>query len=203
LCRTFTEAGYENSVRLFAELSNYDYYAGTGIEVCKLPDNAKDLAPFEKMFEYYNKTSSEFSKSLLPHLNAFHGHLVEIRKREIIRMVMTPLFEKAINDYDITAWVAAYDEIGYLAIRFLESHAIEIPGQISVIGFDDLPESQVEHLTSYNFNFESASYRILSFLLNPPSFATPGSVIEYDIEGLVIERMTTNREDTVPRRRIR
>jgi DNA-binding LacI/PurR family transcriptional regulator len=66
-----------------------------------------------------------------------------------------------------TAIVAANDHMALGALRALHAHGIEVPGQMSVVGYDDLPESRFFEppLTTVHHDFARQGERCMEVLL--------------------------------------
>jgi len=104
---------------------------------------------------------------------------------------------------DITAWVGYSDTIALACKELLESMDIAIPGDISVMGFDDSQRAWQSGLTSYNFNTAGYVGAIVSFLLRPQSSSRrrasgPGVV---ELKGFVNDRGSVRALSVVPHRR--
>jgi DNA-binding LacI/PurR family transcriptional regulator len=53
------------------------------------------------------------------------------------------LFEKTTLAKDVTVIVGVNDQVAFGIIKYLKETGIKIPGQMSVVGFDDLPISEM------------------------------------------------------------
>jgi DNA-binding LacI/PurR family transcriptional regulator/DNA-binding transcriptional regulator YhcF (GntR family) len=110
------------------------------------------------------------------------------------RILAEPLYEKALSHKSITAWVCANDGTAMSALLFLSQHKIRVPGQISVIGFDNHPYALENGLSSYDFNISGILHRIIWFIRQPnvrPA-REPGPE---EVEGMIIERETTGKAE--------
>lgn len=94
----------------------------------------------------------------------FRGSIWKVLERLDLYAQMKPLFEAALLDKDITAWVCVNDNVAHAALTFLNTAGIEVPGRIAVTGFDDIAEAKVSGLTTYNFHFDRMGYRAVEFL---------------------------------------
>ena len=109
-------------------------------------------------------------------------------------MTLTSLFKKAAADKTITAWVCANDSMAFSALSFLHEKKITVPGDISVIGFDNTPVKALDNqLTSLDFNALGAVHRILNFIARPPKPRGRYRHTPIEIEGMIIERGTTGK----------
>ncbi|MBN1600681.1 MAG: substrate-binding domain-containing protein [Chitinispirillaceae bacterium] len=80
---------------------------------------------------------------------------------------MRPLFEKALDDKSISAWVMANDFTATMAIDYLKERSVKIPENLSVISFDNTIDAMEYQLTSYDFNNSGIISVILRFILAP------------------------------------
>jgi DNA-binding LacI/PurR family transcriptional regulator len=59
------------------------------------------------------------------------------------------------------------DDTAMLILDFLRQHRRDVPGDISLVGFDNTAEGARSGLTSYDFDFERFNYYVLRYLLEP------------------------------------
>jgi LacI family transcriptional regulator len=71
-------------------------------------------------------------------------------------------------DQDVTALIAANDQIALGAIAALESRGVSVPADMSVVGFDDIPESRYFRppLTTVRFDFAAFGRLAIDRLLS-------------------------------------
>jgi DNA-binding GntR family transcriptional regulator len=84
---------------------------------------------------------------------------------QFLRQMLEPLFATALSERSITAWVAANDVVGLLALDFLKRNGVRVPRQVSVVAFDDSNEAFVSGLSSYNFNVPALVLAMLEHIL--------------------------------------
>jgi DNA-binding LacI/PurR family transcriptional regulator len=112
----------------------------------------------------------------------------------ILDLYLSKLFKQAHQARDCTAWVAANDNMALRSIRFLKEKGVAIPDEISIIGFDNLPQLAFENrLTSYDFNVGGIIHRMLWFILRPDRVQGEMNKLIVEVEGLLIERETTGK----------
>ena len=71
-----------------------------------------------------------------------------------------------------TAWIGANDAVAMMAVDWLKARGIEVPGAISVTGFDDTSAALRSGLTSYRFDSASmARAMLLQILSSGPTAA--------------------------------
>ncbi|MBD3216615.1 MAG: hypothetical protein GF311_28630 [Candidatus Lokiarchaeota archaeon] len=110
--------------------------------------------------------------------------------RALVRKQVDRLFEKALQQPEITAWVAANDEVALWALDLLAEKGVRVPKEISVMGFDDRTEALQERLTSYNFNFRAIIPAMIDFVLRKERSLAHRMRKPLEIEGTIIERQT-------------
>jgi DNA-binding LacI/PurR family transcriptional regulator len=68
---------------------------------------------------------------------------------------------------DLTAVFAANDQMALGFLRLLHEHGREVPGDVSIVGFDDIPEAEffTPPLTTIRQDFNEMGRRSLHLLL--------------------------------------
>jgi DNA-binding LacI/PurR family transcriptional regulator/DNA-binding transcriptional regulator YhcF (GntR family) len=114
----------------------------------------------------------------------------QVHLREIINY-MVPLFEAALENPGVTAWVCSMDYIALFALRYLADRGITVPQRLSVIGFDNIQLSLENGLSTYHFDLGTLAHNMLIHLIQPVwrPFLNIKRVTE--INGRIIERETT------------
>ncbi|MBD3421496.1 MAG: GntR family transcriptional regulator [Chitinivibrionales bacterium] len=108
----------------------------------------------------------------------------------VMRGKIEPLFEAAVQDKNVTAWIVCNDDIAAWALDYLQMRDLEVPRRISVIAFDDTLQAQRIGLTSYNFNMAAMTHLMLNFVLNRRMDNRALASGPTEIEGTIIERTT-------------
>ncbi|MDD5672790.1 MAG: substrate-binding domain-containing protein [Chitinivibrionales bacterium] len=111
-----------------------------------------------------------------------------MQTEEKYRCQCLPLFERALNNPHITAWVCANDLTAVFAQEFLEARNKRCPADISLVGFDDLFQSFQRNITSYNFNTPMLVYRLIHYFLNPKTDAAFHKKGLIEIPGHIMQR---------------
>ena len=94
---------------------------------------------------------------------------------------------------DLTAWVCANDGIAVIAHDFLVEKGLSVPGDVSLVGFDDSADSFYRGLTSYNFNSRGVAQALLTHLLDRGrSRELWGQRTDVTIEGFVHDRRSVS-----------
>lgn len=115
-------------------------------------------------------------------------------RKHIARKTYGPVLRQAMQRTDATAWVASNDDLAIAALDALADAGVDVPGRVSVLGFDDSPPALVRGLTSYNFDSAAAMHGLLSFVLRPGfPFGKPvgRGPFRYRFRGFVIGRRTS------------
>jgi len=170
--RARADAGLEGDIRFF----------GTTTEA--RPSDEGPIVPlWDKPSDPADPESAEYV--LKAAFNARYRDLAMVRR------YARPLFEQALADPSITAWVSANDEIAVSALEFLREKRVAVPGRISLVSFDDSTAAIANRITSYNFQLErivAAAFRHLLDFKRPQRLRWPRVV---DIPGTIVTRQTS------------
>ncbi len=98
-----------------------------------------------------------------------------------------PLFDRALADPSVTAWIGINDAVALAALEYVSNKRIAVPRRISVVGFDDTYEALTTGLTSYNFDVPRLIHTVLEFVLRRTRPSQDGV---YEVPGQVVERRT-------------
>jgi len=109
----------------------------------------------------------------------------------------TPIQEIIQNELcegNSTVWVGENDDTAIALLEFLRKNNIDVPGTISVMGFDDSFIDLKYALTSYNFDIPAYAHKIVQWLLQPLR-PTNRNIKKFDtsVEGYVVARETVAR----------
>lgn len=102
-----------------------------------------------------------------------------------LRGDLDPLLEQASRS-GATAWIAANDVCALQALDWLHERGVDVPGEISLAGFDDTAEALRADLTSYRFASDSMARSMIRQILSPSR--TKGVTRH---EGVVVARGST------------
>ncbi len=107
------------------------------------------------------------------------------------------LFEEALENTDITAWVCANDDLAVAAWQFLRKHTDSGDGDLSTLGFDNSPPAQIHGIASYDFYPDMLGHMAVQCLRTPQRMLRAyGS--EISVRGAVIPRASLSRARTNP-----
>lgn len=109
-----------------------------------------------------------------------------LRREETLLATLEPLMARAFEDPEITAWVCSNDTQALLAMRWLRERGVDVPGRISVAGFDDSNRGQDQGLTSWSFSEGDLAEAMVRHLVDP----VPGATVR--IEGSLVPRGSTS-----------
>jgi DNA-binding transcriptional regulator YhcF (GntR family) len=77
---------------------------------------------------------------------------------DILKKKMTPLFEKALKIKEITGWIGTGPDDTAAAAEFLMEHRVDMPNEISLIGFGDIGNTMEYGITVFDFMENNAGY---------------------------------------------
>ena len=101
------------------------------------------------------------------------------------------LCREALKDKAVTCWVCANDWIAARALPLLSECKVAVPQHLSVISFDDSAGAVRNNFTSYNFNISAVVYAMMRFVLDFDRRRTKRKRPVVEINGRIVERMTT------------
>ncbi|MDD5673354.1 MAG: GntR family transcriptional regulator [Chitinivibrionales bacterium] len=150
----------------------------------------------------WSRLTGSAQKIIALHPDKFLGDLLLstldlIPAREKFRHLCLPLFEAALADPSITAWVCANDQMAFYAVDFLAARRKRVPADISLVGFDDLFRAFQNNLTSYNFNVPMLVHRIFQYFLNPSAAALFTKQEAVEIAGHIMQRQSVGKARVV------
>jgi DNA-binding transcriptional regulator YhcF (GntR family)/DNA-binding LacI/PurR family transcriptional regulator len=120
-------------------------------------------------------------------IERIYPHLANRIKEDIAKKAMIPLFEKALQIREITAWVGTGYRDTSAAVEFLTERGVNIPDKISLFGFADGPLTSEYGITAYNFMEEKAAYLAAHCILGDiPIKKNRNGYVEY--EGQIMVR---------------
>jgi DNA-binding LacI/PurR family transcriptional regulator/DNA-binding transcriptional regulator YhcF (GntR family) len=105
---------------------------------------------------------------------------------------MVGLFEQALGQPDVTAWVGYNDRAALMAMQFLAGRGVSVPRRISVVGFDDTIEALGSGLTSLNPNMSAVVDAMLDHVLGwKPGRRSEGEGAAVVVPGIIIARASS------------
>jgi DNA-binding transcriptional regulator YhcF (GntR family) len=171
-----------------------------GVSLFSLSD-IEDVYEFQEKFTSgtLNRILDTLHKAILPALPALDLEELEplriaigkFMRNKSLSAPLSHLFDEAVSDPSITAWVTANDFFALLALEYLQSNYIDVPKRISVIGFDDTFDAFLHECTSYNFNIPSLVRAMLRHVLHRNYHPLGKGDEPIELDGMIIERKTT------------
>lgn len=134
---------------------------------------------------YDGMPQARSSRALL--MSALMGAREYLAMRTIATAIR-PVLDRVLGD-GCSGWLCANDTLGALASEYLGSRGIRIPGQCSILSFDDSDMALSHRLSSYNFNARDLAGNILDRLLHHSPSNTPMAV--QDTAGYITDRGST------------
>lgn len=108
----------------------------------------------------------------------------------VMRAVLRSVFERALADKSITAWVAANDQVAVAALDFLREHRVRVPEDISLVSFDDSFLASANQITSYNFNMSAIMGEAFRHCLRRAPAGGSGRASVVHVRGVIVDRGT-------------
>jgi DNA-binding FadR family transcriptional regulator len=105
--------------------------------------------------------------------------------------LIAPVIRTCLKRHDLTAWVAATDNVAIECTEALLSAGLRVPEDRTVVGFDDSPEAVFRGITSYNFNGPAVIRAMVDFVLGGTTHRPPHTSDYTVIEGSVVTRRTS------------
>ncbi|MBD3343744.1 MAG: GntR family transcriptional regulator [Chitinivibrionales bacterium] len=188
LSSTYHDAGLPDKVRGFTfnrPPKINIYYRDQAYTQCS-------IGPLQNAYQQWKKNIPDY---FIPQFDTLFNFTIPERLLPWAEMYhdLDSLFEQAWAHRQITAWVAANDEVACRALDFLERKGVDVPGSISVVGFDDTLPALQQGLTSYNFNMRAMVRAMLDHVLHRSSPLLKQIHKPIELEGLIMERKTTGR----------
>lgn len=142
---------------------------------------------FNSLINQYNEWKKEAHGAFIKKVGNFGYSIVKYLTEsncasEEIYEKMKPLFDKALEDRSISAWVMANDFAATIAIDYLKERNIRVPEDLSIVSFDNSMDAMEYQLTSYEFNSQGIIALILRYILAPHTIKSgrKGGCIEVD-----------------------
>lgn len=179
---TFTAAHRRNTVSLFTSDSSRQ------TELLYSQFHVLHRAP--ELIAFLNRFSSSYLA--LSDAEAFRRleHEITAILNRIERLPhVNDFFDGILRDERITAWIASNDLDALLALNYLRGKKVDIPGELSLVSFDDASEAYSYNFSSYNFNVPAVVQGVLDYFLAPA--ATSGRERVIEAPGMIVERGTT------------
>lgn len=187
ICTACDMVGNSSSVRVFVDER---YPAGVvHLDDKNLDESLLHVPRLENILKTQTNFSPEQQKLVLS-TSWLNNTFLFGFNRPRFELFMLPLFEKALADREVTAWVCADDQIALLALHFLRKKRVDVPGRISVMGFEDIEEAFEGGLSSYNYDIQGMVQTVLAFFSNPTLFPARKS-LEIECNGFLVARQST------------
>jgi DNA-binding LacI/PurR family transcriptional regulator len=102
-------------------------------------------------------------------------------------------FDKALENREITAWIAANDSVAVCALDYLRARDACIPGDLSIISFDDTIWAFTRQFTSYNFNVDAVVAAMIRHIEDGAGRRGKAERRFVEIDGYIVERSTVGK----------
>ena len=184
----YNDAGYPVGVTPFV-LDRFAYQW----DYIKKPGSREDLQTLISQYKQWKKHAhAEFFKkfgnisySISKYLTEWNCASGEIYQKSV------PLFQKALRDTSITAWIMANDFAATLALDFLKEHGIRIPRDLSILSFDNTLDAMEYQLSTYDFNNNGIVNMMLRYILSPSTIPAQDREKIIEVAGTIVVRRST------------
>ncbi|MBD3244119.1 MAG: GntR family transcriptional regulator [Chitinivibrionales bacterium] len=163
-----------------------------------LPDGVLRLTVSDEKFARFDRGVSERMSAIHRSLGTYEdpgpGHVPNLHLwvwGKQMRKGLIPLFDRALADETVTAWVTMNDPGGFAALDYLRFRGVRVPQDISVISFDNSLESFGLRLTSYSFNMPAVVGAVFEHILHPPQRAGRAAPVPLHVPGRIMVRDST------------
>jgi DNA-binding GntR family transcriptional regulator len=131
----------------------------------------------------------------VPHDRALYELMMErfmkISGDRAVAFYLKPLFDRALKNAGINAWVCSDEKTALSAFSYLSENGKRIPEDISIISFDNWRESYEHQLTTYDFNMNGMVQQALLMIVDEKTLKKMPAISE--VQGYVVERRSTRR----------
>jgi DNA-binding transcriptional regulator YhcF (GntR family)/DNA-binding LacI/PurR family transcriptional regulator len=154
--------GVECAIKRHFEESNINYFHDN-------PQDASWLADISTYADVTRKNKNRFVEGYSGLFNGYqfdhadpieevYPHLANRIYKDIRRKRMAHLFEEALKIKEITAWVGTGYFETVTAAEFLMEHGVDIPNDLSLVGFTDHEDTLEYGITTFNFMEGKGAY---------------------------------------------
>lgn len=184
----YRDAGFPEGVKPFV-LDRYAYQW----DYLQDPNNREGLQSLINQYAQWKefvhsrffKKFGNISYSISKYLTEWNCASGEIYK------AMRVLFEKALRDRHITAWLMANDFAATLALDYCKDKKIRVPEDISIMAFDNTLDAMEYQLTTYDFNNNGIVTTMLRYILAPSTIPADLHDRFVEVEGTIVVRRST------------
>ena len=168
MTQAFESAGFRDAVEVMYGANPRNLPVDKGYVA---PPNVPQSAKTQRHMRYFER-QKRYLRAEFPGSPACERVIAEMDEMSIsLRGTwdrFIPLCERALAHGTATAWVAAEDQIAVLALYpFLKRKRLSAPRDISIVGFNNIPESLSHGLTTYDFNPAAAGLLAIDFFVSP------------------------------------
>ncbi|MBD3321468.1 MAG: GntR family transcriptional regulator [Chitinivibrionales bacterium] len=185
---TFAAAGHEHAVTPFVWNKPPEVHS-------VYHDDALKNCPIDKLVNFFNTWKKSVPHFYVKRMDSYFNFQLGWRILTVAEFYrqLHKLFDSALGHENISAWIVANDDVALAALEYLQMNKIDVPGKISLLSFDDTRESLRQGITSYNFNMRAVVRTMLDYVLNTRTAKRKSTYQPSEIDGVIIERMTTAR----------
>jgi DNA-binding LacI/PurR family transcriptional regulator len=122
---------------------------------------------------------------------AVRNALFDSARNAALEIYHRQIFNKVMNQKEISAWVCSSDTSAVLAQDFLKDKGVKLPENVSVASFDNSLASFQCKLTSFDFSLGAVTRRMLRFVFQPRIGLRDFPEGKIEAEGVLVEREST------------
>jgi hypothetical protein len=160
------------------------YFSNTSV----LSDSLREMAGlFLDGGHHADATKAMLARSMLVEESSLLSHT----ERFVLAGPTVKLMQEALADDAITAWVAPNENTALACLDYLKQQGVRTPGEIAMVGHEDIAEAFDAGLTSYNFNLEAAVDAFVGTILGRQFGEQTKTGRNVEIEGYIVERKST------------
>jgi DNA-binding LacI/PurR family transcriptional regulator len=114
-----------------------------------------------------------------------------LAEERAVQYHLRPVIESVLHKSAATAWVCSDMKTALATLDILSSKRVQVPGTVSVVGFDNWQKACERQVSTYDFNMDGMVKRALTMIVDRQTLSQAPLVT--DIDGYVVERLTTRR----------
>ncbi|MBD3242179.1 MAG: GntR family transcriptional regulator [Chitinivibrionales bacterium] len=115
--------------------------------------------------EHPSASDRDAGQSVEMMIHRLDTQAAQLAHRAALRARLAPLLREAAAIPQATVWICGNDETALICLDYLQSRGIPVPGQLSVVGFDDTYDALCRGLTTYNFDRAGAIRAVMAYVL--------------------------------------
>lgn len=191
LASFYAQAGCVGAISL-RQYTGAQPYADMSREQARSPETRAGTRFSRQLARLLTTQLGSLPQTIVAQLSELSRTLDGISRTSFAYRHAAAAFAEAASETGVTAWVGADDPTALLALDWCRQHGVRVPGDLSIVGFDDSEEALGAGLTSYNFNQETTVRSMIAHVVGRRQVRTAGAQAGEPVElpGFVSERAT-------------